>query len=88
MFGFEIYKVIFEVYIENKLVNKQMMQAPKEMLMINFIQTADQIKDDPRPMRIRMIRQEPTWDEFEKKERLLNYEVEIDNHAMVAWQGS
>lgn len=88
MFGFEIYKVIFEVYIENKLVNKQMMQAPKEMLMINFIQTADQIKDDPRPMRIRMIRQEPTWDEFEKKERLLNYEVEISNHAMVAWQGS
>ena len=87
MFGFEMYKVIFEVYIENQLTNRQIMQAPKEMLMINFIQTADQIKDDPRPMKIKMIRQEPSWDNFEKKEIMLNYEVEISNHAMVAWQG-
>jgi hypothetical protein len=87
MFGFEMYKVIFEVYIENQLANRQIMQAPKEMLMIDFIQTADQIKDDPRPMKIKMIRQEPSWDNFEKKEIMLNYEIEISNHAMVAWQG-
>ena len=87
MFGFEMYKVIFEVYIENQLANRQIMQSPKEMLMINFIQTADQIKDDPRPMKIKMVRQEPSWDNFEKKEIILNYEIEISNHAMVAWQG-
>ena len=33
---FETYEVTFEIYIEDKLINKQTMQAPKEILMANF----------------------------------------------------
>ena len=83
---FEIYEVDFEIYIENKLVNKQTMQAPKEMLMINFIQTVNQIKEDKRPIKIKMIRPETIWDDWDNKQKILNNEIEFNNLAMVAWE--
>ena len=88
MFGdmFQTYDVVFEVYIEDKLVNKQTMQAPKEILMINFMQTIDQIGNDRRSMKIRMLRQENVWDDFENKEKTLNHKIEFSNNAMIAWE--
>lgn len=83
---FEPYEVTFEVYIEDKLTNRQQMQAPKEMLIANFLQTAKQIQVDRRPIKIKMIRQEEIWDKFEQRRRTLNYEIELSNNAMVAWQ--
>ena len=85
---FETYEVAFEVYIEDKLANKQQMRAPKEFLMINFINTAKQIKDDKRPIKIKMIRPEVIWDEFEKAQKVLNNEIELSNSAMTAWEES
>ena len=81
-----MYDVIFEVYIEDKLTNRQQMQAPKEMLMINFIETAKQIKGDNRPIKIKMIRQETIWDEFENKEKILDCKIELSNDSMTAWE--
>ena len=88
MFGgmFETYEVTFEIYIEDKLVNKQAIQAPKEMLMMNFIQTVRQLSNDKRPMKIKMIAPNTIWDNFEKKQKVLNNEVEFSNNAMVAWE--
>ena len=83
---FETYDVIFEVYIEDKLTNRQQMQAPKEMLIANFLQTAKQIQADRRPIKIKMIRQEEIWDKFEQRRRTLNYEIALSNNAMVAWE--
>jgi hypothetical protein len=85
---FEPYEVIFEVYIEDKLINRQQMQTPKEMLIANFVQTARQIQNDRRPIKIKMIRPEIIWDEFEKKQRVINNEIELSNNAMVAWEES
>ena len=82
----EMHEVIFEVYIEDKLTNRQQMQAPKEMLIANFVQTAKQIKTDSRPIKIKMIRPEVIWDEFENRQKVLNNEIELSNDAMVAWQ--
>lgn len=83
----EMHDVIFEVYIENKLIKRQQMQAPKEILITNFIQTAKQMQRDTRPIKIKMIRPEVIWDEFEKKQKVLNNEIELSNNAMVAWEG-
>ena len=83
---FETHEVAFEVYIEDKLVNKQTMQAPKEMIMINFIQTAKQIQNDHRPIKIKMIRPEVIWDNFEQKQKVLNNEIELSNNSMTAWE--
>lgn len=83
---FETYDVVFEIYIEDKIVNKQKMQAPKEMLMANFVQTVNQIARDKRPMKIRMSRQDIIWDEFENKQRALENEVVFGNSAMIIWE--
>lgn len=83
---FESYDVVFEVYIEDKLTNRQQMQAPKEMLIANFLQTAKQIQNDKRPIKIKMVKPEVIWDSFEQRQKVLNNEIELSNNAMVAWQ--
>lgn len=85
---FETYDVIFEGYIEDKLTNRQQMQAPKEMLIANFLQTAKQIQADRRPIKIKMIRPEEIWDKFEQKRKVLNNEIALSNNAMVAWEAN
>ena len=82
----EIYNVAFEVYIADKLVQKQTMQAPKEFIMMQFIQLAEQIKNDSRPMKVRVVRPETIWDNFENKEKVLYNEVVASNNAMVSWE--
>ena len=82
----ETYDAVFEVYIEDKLVNKQSMQAPKEMLMMNFVQTMEQLGKDRRPMRISMLVPISIWDRFENVQKILNNKVEFSNNAMIAWE--
>ena len=83
---FEPYQVTYEIYVGDELSNKQTMEAPKEILIANFIQTVKQIQNDKNPIKIKMIRQETIWDDFENKQKVLNNEIEFDNLAMVAWQ--
>lgn len=85
---FETHEVTFEVYIEDKLTNRQQMQAPKEMLIANFLQTAKQMQVDRRPIKIKMIRPEIIWDSIEQKQKVLNNEIELSNNAMVAWEAN
>ena len=85
---FEMYEVCIETYVEDKLVGRQQMQAPKEMLMMSFIQNAQKLGNDARPIKMVMIRQEPFWDKFENKEKTFNHEVTFSNHARVAWEES
>lgn len=87
MFG-ETYEVDFEIYIEDKLSQRQKMKAPKEMLIINFVQTMEQIGRNGKPMKIKMIVPMTIYDNFEKKEKVLNNEVEFKNNAMIAWEES
>ena len=82
----EMHNVIFEVYIEDKLTNRQQMQAPKEMLIANFLQTAKQIQVDKRPISIKMIRPETIWDSIEQRQKTLYNEIELSNNAMIAWK--
>ena len=90
MFGgmFETYEVAFETYIEDKLVNKQNIQAPKEIIMMQFIQLMNQVKDDQRPLKIRMTRPEIIWNNFGNKQKILTNEVSFSNNPMVAWEES
>jgi hypothetical protein len=83
---FETYEVTFEVYVEDKLNNKQTMQAPKEILTANFLQTAQQIQRDKRPIKFKMIVPNIIWDEFEGKQKILNNGLEYSNDAMVIWE--
>lgn len=82
----DIHEVIFEVYVEDKLTNRQQMKAPKDMLIANFVETAKQIKNDQRPIKIKMIKPYTIWDEFEKQHKTLNNEVSLNNSAMDLWE--
>lgn len=82
----EMYEVTFEVYIEDKLTNRQIMKAPKDILMANFVQTAKQIKNDNRPIKLKMLRQAIIWNNFENREKALDCFVSISNHAMETWE--
>lgn len=62
------------------------MQAPKQILITNFIETAKQIKNDKRPIKIKMIKPYVIWDEFDKVQKTLNNEISLSNDAMVAWE--
>ena len=84
MFGFDfgMYEVIFEVYMGDQLTSRQKMQALKEMLMLTFIDTVNKIKNDKRPMKVKMIRQEVVYDKTEKKQKTMENYVEFRNNAM------
>lgn len=82
---FETYEVTFETYLEDKMVNKQTMQAPKQIIMANFVQLMNQVKNEKRPIKIRLTRQETILDDF-KKEKVLEHEVAFGNNAMVSWK--
>lgn len=82
---FETYEVTFETYLEDKMVNKQTMQAPKQIIMANFVQLMNQVKNEKRPIKIRLTRQETILDDF-KKEKVLEHEVAFSNNAMVSWE--
>lgn len=83
---FETYKVTFEIYLEDNLVEQQTMQAPKEFLMANFIQTVNQISEDVRPIKIKMSRPEIIWDNFENKQKVITNNIIFSNNAMVDWE--
>ena len=82
----EMHDVAIEVYIEDKLTNRQEIKAPKDMLIANFVQTAKQMKYDKRPIKLKMIRQETIWDNIEQRHKTLNNEIELSNDAMIAWE--
>lgn len=85
--NFDIETVDFEIYIGNALAQRQRMQAPKEMLMANFLQTMQQIGNDKRPMKIKMVRQVIVEDKIENKDKALNCDVTFSNNAMIAFEG-
>ena len=81
-FDFEMYEVIFEIYMGDQLTSRQKMQALKEMLMLTFIDTVNKIKNDKRPMKVKMIRQEVIYDKTEKKQKTMENYVEFRNNAI------
>lgn len=80
----DIYEVLFEIKIKDEGFQRQTMVAPKDLLTLQFLQLAKQIRNDPRPIQIRMIRQEIIWDQFEQKQKVLNNEIVLSNNVWTA----
>lgn len=85
---FEMFEATFEVYLEDKLINKQSIQAPKEILMVQFMQLYQQIAQEKRAMKLRMIVSQTIWDNFDNIQKVLNNEVSFSNNAMVLFEES
>lgn len=84
----EMYEATFEVYLEDRIINQQRMQAPKEILMAQYAQIMQQIMYDKRPMKLKMIVPQVIWDDFENKQKTLYNDATFSNNPMVAWEES
>lgn len=82
----EMYEATFEVYLEDRIIHNQRQQAPKEMLMMQFVQLFQQIMNDKRPMKLKMVVPQVIWDNFENKQKTLYNDTTYSNNAMVAWE--
>lgn len=74
-----MYEVIFEIYTNGALYNRQKMTAPDFVLIQKFISTCYQIANIPRS-KVTMTRWEIGWDRFEGKQIPLEYKVEFSNY--------
>lgn len=79
-FGFsEPMEVLLEQYIGNACVSQQKLSAPPEILQAQFMQLVQQVASQSQPMKIRMVRWEEVWNEFEGKWRKLELNMEFKN---------
>lgn len=79
-FGFsEPLTVTLEQYIGNALVNSQQLSAPPEILQAQFMQLVQQVARQSQPMKIRMVRWEDVWSQFDQEWKKIECYVEFQN---------
>ena len=72
-------EVLLEQYIGNACVSRQQLSVPPEVLQAQFIQLVQQVARQSQPMKIRMVRWEEVWNEFEGKWKKLELDMEFKN---------
>ena len=82
-FGFgKTYQVTIETYLGMQCVQRQSLNAPEGILKAQFMGLIQQIAQENRPMRVKMIVPEVIWDEINKEQKVLNNYVEFRNKLM------
>lgn len=71
--------VTLEQYIGNALVHSQQLSAPPEILQAQFMQLVEQVASQSQPMKIRMVRYEDIWSQFDKEWKKLELDVVFQN---------
>lgn len=77
----------YEIYIGDQLVNRETIQAPFMIHKSQYLNLIQQVANDNRPMKFKIIKQEIIYDEFEQKQKILNNYIEFSNNAMLSKQG-
>ena len=72
-------EVLLEQYIGNACVSRQQLSAPPEFLQAQFLQLIQQVARQSQPMKIRMVRYENIWNEFDNEWKRLEWSVEFKN---------
>lgn len=78
----ETYQVIIETYIGNQCIQRQQLNAPEQMLKLQFMSLMQQIAQEDRPMKCKMIVPDIIWDNIEKEQKVLENYVEFRNKLM------
>lgn len=71
--------VVLEQYVGNTCVQRQKLTMPPQFLEAQFKSMMNQIARQSQPMKIKMIRFEKIWDEFEKKRKTIENFIEFQN---------
>lgn len=78
-FDYELTDAMVEQYIGNELVNSQRIQAPMQMLQMQFMQLIQQIARQKQPMKVKMIIPYQIWSQYDKEMKILNNYIEFQN---------
>lgn len=79
-FGFsEPQTITIEQYIGNALVQSQQLSAPPEFLQAQFMQLVQQVVSQSQPMKIRMVRYEDVWNQFDQEWKKLELDMVFQN---------
>lgn len=79
-FGFsEPVDVLLEQYVGNACVSRQKVSAPPEILQVQFMQLVEQVASQSQPMKIRMVRYEDVWSQFDNELKKLELDVMFQN---------
>lgn len=79
-FGFsEPMTVTLEQYIGNALVHSQQLSAPPEFLQAQFMQLVQRVASQSQPMKIRMVRWEDVWNQFDNEWKRLELDIVFQN---------
>ena len=79
LYNAEMYEVLFEIYTNGALYNRQKITAPDFVLIQNFISAFYQVANIPKS-KVVMTRWEVGWDKFEGKQIPLEYKIEFSNY--------
>lgn len=72
-------EVLLEQYIGNACISRQKLSAPPEFLQAQFMQLVQQVASQSQPMKIRMVRWEDVWSQFDKEWKKLELDVVFQN---------
>lgn len=71
--------VVIEIYIGNQLVQSQQMTTPRPFLEIQFLRLVQEIQQQSQPMKVIMKRKEIIWDNFEQRQKEVEYNIVAQN---------
>lgn len=76
-----MYEVLFEIYTNGALYNRQKVTAPDFILIQQFMSAVNDIIASRIPRsKVVMTRWEVGWDRFEGKQISLEYKIEFSNY--------
>ncbi len=78
-FDYELTDAMVEQYIGNELANNQRIQAPMQMLQMQFMQLVQQIASQKQPMKVKLIVPYQVWSQYDKEMKILNNYIEFQN---------
>lgn len=79
-FGFsESIEVILEQYIGNALISQHQLSLPPQVLQARFMFFVNKIMSQSQPMKVRMVRYEDIWSQFDNEWKKLELDVVFQN---------
>lgn len=76
----DVYSVVLEVEV-NGMVQRKSLQAPRLFIEQEFMSLVQQAYQHRGPMKVRMYRKVPIWDQFEQKRIEREDDITIKNKA-------
>lgn len=77
-------EMTYEIYMGDQLIRREVAQLPYPMHKMQWVSLCQQIAQENRPMKLRVLHDDEIWDQIEQKRKVLHNWIEFSNRAMEA----